>query len=218
MQPGGLITGRRLALMLLLYAKGASGQSNEAVEGRTRLTKMLFLLDKEHDAFRKLAKLEFEPYAFGPYDAKVYDDLAFLENMGWLRGSPLSDEVPQPDLSFQELVAMQGPDENALAFQERPELYEADLSFDYLMGGVSEELPERYETRKYALSPRGEDAVKPAVMAFGTNAERLKIMHEIEQVKRRYNRMPLRDLLRDVYRRYPESAADSTILEELRLR
>lgn len=214
---GGLVTGRRLALMLLLYSKGPSGRLNEPIEGRTRLTKMLFLLDKENDVFRRVAKLEFEPYAFGPYDPKVYDDLGFLDNMGWLRGGSMSESGSTAGASFHELVGEKGEAENALAYLERPELNEADLSFDYLMSGVSEELPERYETRKYALSEKGLEAVNKAIKVI-ENQEMARITSEIEQVKKRYNSMPLRDLLRHVYRKYPESASDSTILEELRLR
>jgi uncharacterized protein len=207
MQQVRLVQGRRLALMLLLYSKGPSGQPNESIEGRTRLTKMLFLLDKEHEAFKRVAKLEFVPYAFGPYDAKLYDDLAFLENMGWLRGSALSGaDTAALDLSFQQFVHDKGPGEEAFAFLERPELYEADLSFDYLMTGVSEAVPERYETRKYALSTKGEDAVKAAMRAFGDSSELSKVLAEIEGVKRQYNNIPLRDFLRYVFRKYPDSA------------
>lgn len=215
---GQLIKGRRLALMLLLSAKGATGRKNEPVEGRTRLVKLLFLLDKEYDAFRRVAKLEFEAYAFGPYDAKIYDDLAFMENMGWIRGSAMSQPESAANLTFQELVHDRGLAEDSYTFLERPELYEADLSFEYLMSGVSEEVPQRYEARKYVLSPKGEEAATSAVQAFGDNSELSKLRSEIEEVKRRFNGMPLSDLLRFVYKKYPESATDSTILEDLRLR
>jgi hypothetical protein len=220
MNQNGLITGRRFGLMLLLYAKGSSGHPNEPIEGRTRLTKMLFLLDKEYNAFKKIAKLAFVPYAFGPYDAKVYDDLAFLENMGWLAGSAMSEAGTDAaaDLSFDQFVSEKGSKEESVAFLERPELYEADLSFDYLMSGVSESVPERYETRKYSLSTKGIQAIRKALNAFQDKTMLSSIMAEIDEVKRRYNTMALRNLLRYVYRVHPDSATDSTILEDLRLR
>jgi hypothetical protein len=214
---GTLITSGRLALMLLLYAKGPLGKRNEPVEGRTRLTKLLFLLDKEHDAFKRFAKLEFTPYAFGPYDPKVYDDLAFLENMGWLQGSGTTAAESQPP-SFSQLVGERGESETSYAFLESSEVEEADLSFEYLMGGVSENVPERYETRKYSLSAEGITAVQHALNVYRSSEDLPKLTAEIEQVKKRFNDVPLRELLRYVYRKYPESATDSTILEELRLR
>lgn len=44
-------------IMLLLYAKGHKGVEGEAVVGRTRLMKMIFLFDKE---IRKQFNLGFE--------------------------------------------------------------------------------------------------------------------------------------------------------------
>jgi uncharacterized protein YwgA len=208
-----VLTGRRMAIMLLLYAKGASGRTNEVVEGRTRLTKLLFLLDKEHDVFQRASGLKFESYAFGPYDPKIYDDLAFLENMAWLRGSTASTA---PTLSFSDVMEESGKD-SSVAFLDASELGEADLSFEYLMSGVAEDFPERYETRKYALSDKGLQSIEGAIAAMRGNKDFPKLMSAIEEVKARYNHLPLRDLLRSVYKKYPDSASDSTILDQLRV-
>ncbi len=208
-----ILSGRRLAIMLLLYAKGASGKQNEPVEGRTRLTKMLFLLDKEYDAFRQAADLKFEPYAFGPYDSRIYDDLAFLENMGWLRGSAASDKS---DLTFGDVIDEKVKDDS-FAYLDASELDEADLSYEYLMGGVAETVPERYETRKYVLSEEGIKMVENALRKAQSDLKLPKLMDAIQEVKTRYNGLNLRDLLRSVYKKYPESATDSTILAQLRV-
>lgn len=208
-----MLTGRRLAIMLLLYAKVANGKTNEPVEGRTRLTKMLFLLDKEYDAFRQAAKLEFEPYAFGPYDPKIYDDLAFLENMGWLRGSTASEKA---DLVFGDVIDEKDKEDSS-AFLDASELEEADLSYEYLMSGVAEDLPERYETRRYALSDEGLRIVQNRLQMAKDGPQLKKLLDAIEEVKTRYYNLPLRDLLRYVYKKYPGSATDSTILAQLRV-
>lgn len=207
-----ILTGRRLAIMLLLYAKGASGRVNEIVEGRTRLTKMLFLLDKEHGVVGRAAKLNFEAYAFGPYDPQIYDDLAFLENMAWIRGS---SAATTGTLEFSDVIEEK---DSSVAFLDASELDEADLSFEYLMSGVAEDVPERYETRKYALSDRGLEQVESTIKAARNSPDFPQMMAAIEEVKKRYNQLPLRDLLRYVYNRYPDSASDSTILEQLRVR
>jgi uncharacterized protein YwgA len=200
--------------MLLLYAKGASGKTNELIEGRTRLTKILFLLDQEHDVFRRAAELRFEAYAFGPYDPKIYDDLAFLDNMGWIRGSSVA---ATGTLAFSDVIEGIGSD-NSTAFLDASELDEADLSFEYLMSGVAEDLPERYETRKYALSDKGLEALNTAITTYRHSPDFSKMMEAIQDVKSRYNGVPLRDLLRYVYKKYPDSASDSTILDQLRVR
>jgi uncharacterized protein len=206
------ITGRRRAIMLLLHAKGSTGRAFEAVEGRTRLTKMLFILSEDYGVFKRAAHLEFEAYAFGPYDPKIYDDLAFLENMGLIAGS----ETPTSDsLNFAELVGDSSGDFASSAYLDKPELREADLSFDYLMSGVSEDLPERYETRRYALSKQGIERVDDLLRSARRDPDLPALLTAIETVKRRFNKLPLRELLRYVYTHYPESANDSTILAEL---
>lgn len=208
-----ILTGRRLAIMLLLYAKGPTGKYGEPVEGRTRLTKMLFLLDKEYDAFRRAADLKFEAYAFGPYDPRLYDDLAFLENMGWLRGS---NAATKKDLAFADVIDEKGKDDS-FAFLDASELDEADLSYEYLMSGVAEDMPERYETKKYALSAKGVEIVENALKAARDDVKLSQLMEAIQEVKTRYNGLNLRDLLRSVYKKYPESATDSTLLAQLRV-
>jgi uncharacterized protein YwgA len=76
-------------LLLFLYAKGRTGQQCEPIVGKTRLVKMVFLFEKE--ILRKFnldaqidenAMPEFEGHNFGPFSAKIYEDLEFLVDMG----------------------------------------------------------------------------------------------------------------------------------------
>jgi hypothetical protein len=60
--------------MVLLYAKGQSGNAAEPIRGRVRLMKMIFLFDKEirksfnlKTAVAKEALPNFEPFDYGPY-------------------------------------------------------------------------------------------------------------------------------------------------------
>ena len=179
----GVLTGRRLAIVLLLYARGPSTKRhNEVVEGRTRLTKMLFLLHKEHDVFRRVAKLDFEPYAFGPYDPQIYDDLAFLENMGWVRGSVVSEAASRGGFYPFRSWWVNRAARTSWRFSTL-RVGEADLSFEYLMSGVSEQLPERYETRKYALSEKGEQMVQNAIRSVRNDKDFPAVMNAIDESK-----------------------------------
>lgn len=87
----GKIKSSKDLLMLLLYAKGKRGEACEAIVGRTRLMKMVFLFDEEirkkfnlGDVFPKEILPKFEAYDYGPFSARVYDDLEFLVNMGFV--------------------------------------------------------------------------------------------------------------------------------------
>jgi uncharacterized protein len=187
---GKLLSGKRVALLLLLYAKGASGDLCEPIEGRTRLQKMLYLLNKEHKAVRQISSLRFEAYAYGPYTAALYDDLAFLQNMGYL-DTGTSSEVSADELSGN------------------------DVTFDYLMGGLQEELPERYETVKYALSQQGREVVQSYIRGVEADPGFAGVVKAIDDIKARFNRMPLRELIRYVYSKYPEDARESVIADQL---
>jgi len=76
-------------LLLFLYAKGRAGQQYEPIVGKTRLVKMVFLFEKEiRRKFNLDAQIdesampEFEANNFGPFSAKIYEDLEFLVDMG----------------------------------------------------------------------------------------------------------------------------------------
>jgi uncharacterized protein YwgA len=184
-----LMPGRRLALLLLLNARGASGESAEPIEGRTRLQKMLYLLNKEHKAAKLISNLHFEAYAYGPYTSELYDDLAFLQNMRYL------DATESGEINAEEMGAN-------------------EITFDYLMGGLQQDVPERYETVKYRLSQEGLRYVSEYIRSVEKDPSYPKVMEAIENVKSRWNRAPLNELIHYVYSKYPEDARESVIADQ----
>ena len=76
-------------LILLLYAAGKSGQTNEPVEGVTRVQKLFFLLQQKEYAPDELAevarKYEFEPYKMGPFTGQLQTELDELQSAGIVR-------------------------------------------------------------------------------------------------------------------------------------
>src|SRR2546423_741600 len=100
--------GRR-DLALLLIGAGADGTLADSVGGLTRLQKYLFLLEQEGKVTPVGDGFEFVPYKAGPYSARLYDDLEFLENLGLIRSEIVgqsseaeADEVEK--LNFEELM------------------------------------------------------------------------------------------------------------------
>ncbi len=103
----GKINNSKDLLMVLLAAKGKKKQDWEPIIGRTRLMKMVFLFEKEiRKKFDKEIISEkdlpkFDPYDYGPFSAKVYEDLEFLVNMGFIdvassgTGEMLPDEMEE---------------------------------------------------------------------------------------------------------------------------
>jgi uncharacterized phage-associated protein len=123
-------------LMMLLAAPGPRGNEGEAVQGTTRLQKLLFLM--EHEAKLKPTKgddFAFEAWKFGPVSKEVYDDLEKLENLGLLESEPVSEP-------------------------SKAEMDEYGLSFDDLMGEEESQSRDSFEEKKYRLTQAGLDWVR----------------------------------------------------------
>ena len=175
---------------MLLYSPGPSGRFGEPISGRTRLTKLAFLFNKEIYATFKFNKLfdatvlpEFGAWKFGPFSRDVFVDLDFFlqiefveSNLGDLTSA--SEEVAESGFWIEET------DEHpygcdAPHAEERFSLSAKGLQF------CDERLwPELSENQRGALS----------------------------EFKRRYLGLPLQVLLKYVYENYPDMTSKSEIV------
>ena len=126
----------RRDLELLLIGVGPdAGELTKGISGITRLQKLLYLLQEERHIVPSGDGFEFEAYKAGPYSAKLYDDLEFLENLDLVR-SEITGGVTEPEaaeidkLSFDELLG----------------------TGDGLDGSASSD---SYEERRYTLTHKG---------------------------------------------------------------
>jgi uncharacterized protein YwgA len=176
-------------LMVLLYAKGHTEQQCEAIVGKTRLVKMVFLFEKE---IRKKFDLEtpiaesaipkFEPFNFGPFSPKVYEDLEFLVEMG--------------------LVDAVGSGEQDLLEDERQE-------YEYWQATSGER--DRPFQEVFCLTDIGREFVESRLKNH-LSEKQWGVMNEF---KKRCTSAPLRTLLKYVYTRYPDMTTKSTIRDEV---
>jgi len=68
----------RLDILLLLLEKGSNGISSGVIRGKTRLQKLLFLVQHELRKRGYKAKYAFRPYIYGPYSRELYTDIKWL--------------------------------------------------------------------------------------------------------------------------------------------
>lgn len=71
---------------------GLVAGDDDWVEGRTRVMKGLFLLDrnlKKH--LDQETDFDFQPYKYGPFDKRVYKSLNLLENQGLIEAQQTED-------------------------------------------------------------------------------------------------------------------------------
>ena len=187
------IDNRKDVLLLLLYSPGKTDKPNEPIDGRTRLTKMLFLFKEEAlKHFRAGTKItkdnfyEFFPWNFGPFSRDVYDDLTFFE----LRGFIKKDESEEETLP-----------EAAAEWDRWLNLSRADSGDD----SYSE-----YDEQEFKLTPKGETFAKGLYDSLSTEQRKL-----LKTFKAKLVKAPLKAMLQYVYTNYPDQTTKSQIKEQV---
>ena len=82
-------------LLLLLYLPGKNPEINEPIVGRTRITKMMFLFEKELlKNFNNISLdslPEFFAYNYGPFSKELLDDIRFFQAINFIKEDVISD-------------------------------------------------------------------------------------------------------------------------------
>jgi uncharacterized protein YwgA len=187
------ISGKDL-LLTLLYCPGLKNKTNEPIVGRTKLTKMVFLFDKEikNEFFKDIAITipNFEPYNFGPYSKELFDDLRFFLAIGLVKG----EETSIPISSAEKSEYIYSTDDN----WDDHNQYDTD----YIESEIFE--------LKYSLSSNGVRYVEDNI--WGLFSEQQK--KDLIEFKKRINTISLDTLLRYVYNKYKDSTAKSIIADK----
>lgn len=82
----------RLDILLLLIEKGSDDRSEGLIRGKTKLQKLLFLVQNELKKRGYKAKYAFRPYLYGPYSRELYTDIEWLKMNGLLKVRTTFDE------------------------------------------------------------------------------------------------------------------------------
>lgn len=180
-------------LLAFLYAEGKGRQCNEAICGRTRLEKMMFIFEKElSKGFFKdedVVLPEFIPYLYGPYSMEVLDDLNFFISIEFIKATETSIKMENETSEIQNWVEMDNDD-----------------LWDEVNGA---EITEQYE-KSYMLTEKGENYTRETIWPQLTDNQKSVII----RLKKQINSMLLDDLLSYVYKKYPEYAKESLIKDK----
>ena len=180
-------------LLSFLFSPGTTNKINEPIIGRTKLTKMMFLFEKQiyKPFFQDEISIDlplFAPYYFGPFSRQLFEDLSFFQSIGLV----ITEETDIP-LSTADKVEFEE------AFDETDE-WEA-ASFD--------EEEEKNEL-SYSLSKGGVAYVQEKIWGRFSQSQRDKL----QEFKKQINLISLDSLLRYVYNKYPEDARKSLIADK----
>jgi hypothetical protein len=187
--PGPDVLDSNDLVLLILGAPASSAELQDRCNGITRLEKLAFLLEHQTDFAEKVQTpaeaLDFRAYHYGPYSQAVYDAVGLLAGIGLVTDRRVN--VSSRLESGEELESMDWGDLGASGSTDRP-----------------------YVERQIELTEKGK-------LVVGLLRERVgeEALRQITEVKDRFGTMPLRGLLRYVYDRYPEMAAESRIRDTL---
>lgn len=176
-------------LLAFLYAGGKEREKNEAILGRTRIEKMMFIFEKElkNDFYKNkdVCLPEFIPYLYGPYSSEVADDLDFFITIGMIDSVETSIIADEKVLSIKNQIDGEDDlwdeinvDDNVSMYEMKYELTEAGINY------VQERIWNDYSINQQSV---------------------------ITRLKTQINSMPLDTLLKYVYTKYPEYAKESLI-------
>ncbi len=176
-------------LLVLLYARGKSGEDAEPIEGITRLQKLLFLLQQDIGPKRLVKEAEeygYKSYKMGPYSEQLRNDLAELESAGIVFTKRLDYWLPD----------------------DGDGVPEKGVNFDTPARGTK-----RFESYRFSLSPELGQKIGKDLWGNLTPKER----EEVAAFKAFFNSLSLRQLLIFTYEKYPEFTEASTIKKQLGL-
>lgn len=191
--PAGIrLSDRKDLLLLLLYAKGRMGKVAEPILGMTRIMKLLFIAFEEL-ALAPLIKnpYRFAPYKLGPCAPELYFDLETLIDAKLIRVTKLDPKgVP--------VITQDSETANRLS---------------RLNSGIT--AAERLDslTQAFQLTPKGKRFARTLLESALKRQKNL--LPGLEIIKAQFGSLPLTQLLRYVYCRYPEYSTKSAIIDKV---
>lgn len=180
-------------LLALLYSPGETSAFNEPIMGRTKLTKMVYLFEKEiYKQYFKTVNIilpEFEPYHYGPFSKQLFEDLRFFISIGFIE----TEETLVPISSAEKYEVSVDADDND------------DDCWDCASFEASEDDVEL----KYYLSSSGNKYVEKNIWGIFSGNQQIIL----SKFKGKINSISLDSLLSYVYNKYPKDATKSRIAE-----
>ena len=182
---------RQDLLLLLLYAPTPAATN---IAGRTRLAKIMFIFNEEEweesgfeDVLPGRELPKFAPWRFGPFSKELSQDVSFFTGIGFV-DAHVPDDQSRATRSF----------ERAFWVDEDPEGDEPSL--------------DRFVVEEFTLTELGTRYVEEEGL-WDTLSEGQQ--EALIRLKNRFTNVPLRQVLQYVYRRYPESATRSEIIDKV---
>lgn len=175
-------------LLCFLYSPGITDMANEPIIGRTKLTKMMYLFEKQiyNDFFKDYIEISlplFEPYYFGPFSRQLFEDLSFFQSIGFISAEETNIPLSNADqVEYENVFDSIDEEDNTEDYHDSFEL-------------------------SYKLSSNGMKYVQEQLWNRFTTVQKEKL----KMFKKQINLISLDALLRYIYNTYPDDARKSLI-------
>jgi hypothetical protein len=173
-------------IVLLLLEANETLLGKYAVGGVTRLEKLLFLLQKETNFEKMDSFYEFTAHNYGPFSKEVYEALDFLEGFELIQVKERVHSSYYTNVG--EILLLQ-----AISEEEVSETTTINSE------GITEKL--------FLLTESGHKVAQKLRQTI--EKRRPKDIEELNGIIRRYGKLPLNQLIRYVYHKYPEMTVKS---------
>lgn len=185
-----MINNRKDLLLLLLYSPGLTKEVNEPINGRTRLTKMIFLFQKEwFPTFKKNVHIQekelynFFPWNYGPFSKEVYDDISFFCLRNFISKKSSEEETtPEAALEWSTYIDDAEDPDDAVEYVEE----------------------------SFCLEDKGKKFTEEMYRSLSNDQKFI-----LEKFKSETQKTSLRALLKYVYSKYPDYITKSKIKDEI---
>lgn len=180
-------------LLLLLYLPGINKKKNEPIMGKTRITKMIFLFEKElyknFDNISSDSLPDFFAYNYGPFSKDLLDDLRFFKMIGFI-----TEKYTNQSLNQAEAEEYKYDIDDDMGFSDEVNLYDIGV-------------PNQSE---YFLTNKGVKYVEEKILNEFTSEQK----NILVKFKKKINSLSLDSILSYVYNKYPDSAENSIIKDK----
>jgi hypothetical protein len=177
-------------LLMLLYLPGVTNKKNEPITGRTRITKMMFLFEKEiyknFDNISEKSLPEFFAYDYGPFSKDLLDDIRFFIMINFV--SERSSNTEMSEAAIHEFVY---DIEDDIGYGDEVDVLNLDIPAEF----------------SYSLTDKGKKYVEENLIDQFSDEQ----INLLTQFKRKINMLSLDAILDYVYNKYPEGAEKSKI-------
>lgn len=177
-------------ILLLVLDANEQLLKRPAFNGVTRLEKLVFLLGYEAEIPEVKPLFDFRAYKFGPYSKALYEASEFLQSL--------------------ELVKVENKPYYSYFLAEEQKEFERDIEPDE----DSPEMPAAQE-RLFMLTEKGRKLAHKLRALWSD--EYPAYLKKIDEVVARYADLPLNQIIRYVYRRFPRMAEESIHPEAARM-